>query len=54
MTRTGGLPIVFVKSINSRSMAANLINIHDQSLKSLSDNFVNDDMNSEIKWWLLS
>ena len=54
MTRTGGLAIVFVKSINSRSMAANVINIHVRSLKSPSDNVANDDINSKIKWWLLS
>ena len=43
----------FEKSINSLTMAANVINLHDPSLKSPSDNIANDDMNSEIKWWLL-
>ena len=43
MTGTGGLAILFVKSINSRTMAANVINIHDPSLKSPSDNDANDE-----------
>ena len=53
MTGTGGLAILFMKSINSRTMAANVINLHDPSLKSSSDNIANDDMYSKIKWWLL-
>ena len=40
----------FEKRINSLTMAANVINLHDPSLKSPSDNIANDDMNSEIKW----
>ena len=48
MTGTGGLAIPFVESINSPTMAANVINIHDPSLKSPSDNVANDDMNSEM------
>ena len=49
MTLTGGLAILFKKSINSLSMVTNVINLHDPSLKSPSDNIANDDMNSKIK-----